>query len=163
MGDAASPADELFGTLRLPVGGKHGYIGVRGGQGKKRNLFQAYITVESKKVTVPGLHGDAHGAAVALAQWKQQRELGLAEETAARKPRKRRTVKPANQPSAASQGDTPRVPLQLTYMCNAAPRPAAMAQPETPSTTKAVLLPRGVPAAAYGVPVTLGQLAYIHA
>ena len=49
------PDHELFGTLRLLRGGKHGYIGVRGGQGKKRDRFQAYASVNSQKVTVSGL------------------------------------------------------------------------------------------------------------
>ena len=62
-----SPDVELFGSLRLVRGGKHGYAGVRGGQGKQRDKFQAYFTVESRKLTVPGLHETAHAAAVALA------------------------------------------------------------------------------------------------
>ena len=77
MDAATSPDNEVFGTLRLPRGGKHGYRGVRGGQGKARDRYQAYATVDKKKVTVPGLFGSAHEAAVALAQWKQHRELGL--------------------------------------------------------------------------------------
>ena len=55
MEDSAVPDQELFGTLRLLRGGKHGYVGVRGGQGKQRDRFQAYASVDSQKVTVPGL------------------------------------------------------------------------------------------------------------
>ena len=31
---------ECFGELRLPLGGKTGYIGVRGGQGPKKDKYQ---------------------------------------------------------------------------------------------------------------------------
>ena len=85
--------DEHFGSLRLPRGGKHGYVGVRGGQGKKRDCYQAYISVAGKKETVPGLFKTPHNAAVALAQWKQQCQLGLQEEPASKKPRKSRSLK----------------------------------------------------------------------
>ena len=47
----AAADTELFGTLRLVRGGKHGYAGVRGGQGKKRDKFQAYCTIDRKKMT----------------------------------------------------------------------------------------------------------------
>ena len=97
MADSSNSPEELFGTLRLPRGGKHGYRGVRGGQGKRRDRFQAYTMADSKKLTVPGLFGSAHEAAVALAQWKMQRELDLVEERAERKP----------------HGDAKTVPLQL--------------------------------------------------
>ena len=160
----ASVDDERFGALRLPRGGKHGYRGVRGGQGKKRDRFQAYTTVASTKVTVPGLFRSAHEAAVALALWKQQHELGIDEEPAPKKARKKRSSALAERPSTScgSAGETiqlPRMPLQLIqYPRAASPLPAATAQPATPVTTTAVQLPPGIPAAAYGVPVTLGQL-----
>ena len=82
---------ELFGTLRLPTGGKNGYVGVRGSQGKQRDKFQAYATVDGRKQVVPGLHDSAHKAAVALTLWKQQLELGLedAASTTEQKPRAR--------------------------------------------------------------------------
>lgn len=159
----ASVDDERFGALRLPRGGKHGYRGVRGGQGKKRDRFQAYTTVASTKVTVPGLFQSAHEAAVALALWKQQHELGIDEEPAPKKARKKRSSALAERPSTCgSAGDLiqlPRMPLQLIqYPRAASPLPAATAQPATPVTTTAVQLPPGIPAAAYGVPVALGQL-----
>ena len=106
---ATGAADvELFGSLRLVRGGKHGYAGVRGGQGKQRDKFQAYTTVNSRKVTVRGLYESAHAAAVALAQWKQERELGSADEQSEREPRKKRSSKgteqrgPSQQVSAAA-------------------------------------------------------------
>ena len=97
----ASVDDERFGALRLPRGGKHGYRGVRGGQGKKRDRFQAYTTVASTKVTVPGLFQSAHEAAVALALWKQQHELGIDEEVAPKKARKKRSSALAERPSTS--------------------------------------------------------------
>ena len=124
--DAAGPAAgsedvELFGTLRLVRGGKHGYVGVRGGQGKKQNKFQAYTSVDSKKVTVAGLYDSAHAAAIALAQWKLQRELNLDEEPAYKKPRKR------------------RVPLQVLAGAGAMGWPAPPAVPAMPTRAAAPL------------------------
>ena len=157
MEDSAVPDHELFGTLRLLRGGKHGYVGVRGGQGKKRDRFQAYASVNSQKVTVPGLFCTAHAAAVALAQWKQQRELGLAEEPQPKKCRKSRAVKATEQPWAACCSQTPRMPLQLLH--NTGSDSTSVLPAVSPVTTAAVQLPSSVPAAAYGVPVALGQLA----
>ena len=88
MEGTGSPDEETFGTLRLPRGGKHGYLGVRGSQGKRRDRFQAYATIDAKKVTVPGLFASAHDAAVALAMWKQDCELGLSEEPSAKRQRR---------------------------------------------------------------------------
>jgi hypothetical protein len=152
-----STDSELFGTLRLPRGGKHGYLGVRGGQGKHRNRFQGYETVDSKKMTVPGLFESAHDAAVALAQWKQQRQLGLEDEPAAKRPRKRRSPKAAERAAGelvvACFSQPSRSPMQVVQ-----PATAPVLPPATPMVATAVLLPRHVPAAAYGVPVALGLL-----
>ena len=150
---------ELFGTLRLVCGGKHGYVGVRGGQGKQHNKFQAYVTVDSKKLTVPGLYESAHEAAVALAQFKMQRELGLEEEPAEKKQRKRRRSMAAEEPPTAA-GSTScsrwaRVPLQpLTISSPLPPFPMAML---APPTVTAYSLPAFVPATAYGVPVVYAR------
>jgi len=65
MEAVASPDVEYFGTLRLLCGGKHGYAGVRGRQGKERDRYQAYITTDGKKKTVSGLFESPHAAAVA--------------------------------------------------------------------------------------------------
>ena len=158
MVDDGSSDSELFGTLRLLRGGKHGYLGVRGGQGKHRNRFQAYESVGSKKRTVPGLFESAHEAAVALAHWKQQQQLGLADEPAAKRPRKRRSPKAAEHPAGelvvASLGQQSSPPMQLIR-----PATAHVLPPAAPTVATAVLLPRHVPAAAYGVPVALGLLA----
>ena len=153
--DAAGSEDvELFGTLRLVRGGKHGYVGVRGGQGKKQNKFQAYTSVDSKKVTVAGLYDSAHAAAIALAQWKLQRELNLDEEPAYKKPRKR------------------RVPLQVLAGAGAMgwpAWPAPPAVPAMPTRAAAPLLPMAAAVAlspemsatlaAMGVPVAVARLA----
>ena len=79
---------ELFGSLRLQLGGKHGYAGVRGNQGKQKDKFQAYYNLSGKKRCVPGLHDSPHEArAVALAQWKVNQQLGFEEAFIEPKPR----------------------------------------------------------------------------
>ena len=73
---ATAPEVEAFGTLQLPLGGKHGYKGVRGGQGRGHDLFQG---TTPRKTHCTKLYGTAQQAAVALAQLLQDEELGLAE------------------------------------------------------------------------------------
>lgn len=77
---------ERFGNLKLRVGGKNGYVGVRGGVGPGRKQFQGY-TVGKKHTTA--YFPTAHGAAVALAQLKINVEAGMAPEPRKR-PRKAR-------------------------------------------------------------------------
>jgi hypothetical protein len=129
MVDDGSTDSELFGTLRQPRGGKHGYIGVRGGQGKHHNRYQAYESVGSKKRTVPGLFGSPHDAAVALAHWKQQQQLGLADEPAAKRPRKLRSPKAAEHPAGelvvASLSQLSSPPMQLIQSATALALPPA--------------------------------------
>jgi hypothetical protein len=166
---ATGSADvELFGSLRLVRGGKHGFAGVRGGQGKQRDKFQAYATVDSKKVTVPGLYESAHAAAVALAQWKQKRELGLEEEPVQKEARKRRCLKAAEQPSTLAVGqrsswsycEPPREPLQLVTGPFRLPDYAMTPEQPTPVPVATAIVPlrASVPFAAYGVPVALARL-----
>ena len=145
---------ESFGTLRLVHGGKHGYVGVRGRQGKKRNKYQAYVAVDGKKKTVSGLYKSAHAAAVALAQWKQNRELGLEDEPDEKQPRKKRGTKAAEQlataaGTSASSWQLQRVPLEPLK----AYRPAFSGLAPWLSTSAAFPLPNNVSAAAFGVPV----------
>ena len=151
----AAADTELFGTLRLVRGGKHGYLGVRGGQGKKRNRFQAYITIDHRKTTVPGLYETPHGAAVALAQWKLNHELGLEDEPDEKKPRKKRGKKAADQLAtaacSASSWQLQRVPLQPVGLVAHRPTFSGLA-PWLP-TAAAVPLQNNVSAAAFGVPV----------
>ena len=159
----------MFGSLRLVRGGKHGFAGVRGGQGKQRDKFQAYATVDSRKVTVRGLYESAHAAAVALALWKQEQELGCAKEPSEKERRKRRAVKHAEKPAAVAAGqrssqsfsEPPREPLQLLSGPFCLPDYATTPQPPrpVPVTTAIVPLRALVPFAAYGVPVALARLA----
>ena len=152
---------ELFGTLQLVCGGKHGYVGVRGGQGKKHDRFQAYMTVDGKKKTVSGLFESPHAAAVALAQFKQQLDLGL-EELTESKPRQRRRSHAVKEPpiaadstSSGSSAERLRVPLQpLALTSPLPPFPAfAPALPMAP----AVPLSLSTPAAVFGLPVALAR------
>jgi len=161
MEKSASPDVELFGTLRLVCGGKHGYAGVRGRQGKERDRYQAYMTVDGKKKTVSGLFKSPHAAAVALAQFKQQLDLGFEEPTES-KLRKRRRSNAAEEPptatdstSSGSSAQRLRVPLQpLALTSPLPPFPAfAPALPMVP----AVRLSLSTPAAAFGLPVALAR------
>ena len=83
------PRVERFGTLDLPLGGKHGYKGVRGEQGKSRDEFQGYTP---RKTHVTKLYSTAHEAAVNLALLKRERE-DKGEEEEEKKPRKARKEK----------------------------------------------------------------------
>ena len=70
------PRFEVAGGQRLPLGGINGYVGVRGKQGKKKNKFQG-ITPKKKHRTE---HFDtAQEAAIALAQLREDLELGMLE------------------------------------------------------------------------------------
>ena len=70
---------EEAGGRRLPLGGLNGYVGVRGKQGKKKNKFQG-ITPKKKHRT--GYFDNAKEAAVALAQLREDLELGMLEQRA---------------------------------------------------------------------------------
>ena len=69
-----SPRVETFGSLSLPCGGKHGYVGVRGGQGSSKDKYQGYTP---RKRHFTKVCNTAHDAAVARAQLLQDIELGL--------------------------------------------------------------------------------------
>ena len=77
---------ERFGALRLPLGGKYGYIGVRGKQGPDKEKYQGYT--KDKKHTTK-LFNEPQEAAVALATLKQNISLGLCD-TDGKKPRAKR-------------------------------------------------------------------------
>ena len=73
------PLFEVAGGQRLPLGGINGYAGVRGKQGKKKNKFQG-VTPKKKHRTE---HFDtAQEAAIALAQLREDLELGILEQHA---------------------------------------------------------------------------------
>ena len=82
----AAPLTERFGTLNLPLGGKHGYKGVRGSQGPKRDQFQG---TTPRKTHFTKNFAMAHEAAVALALLKKDLETGEDEDDV-KKPRKSR-------------------------------------------------------------------------
>ena len=77
---------ERFGALRLPLGGKSGYVGVRGRQGPDKDKYQGYT--KDKKHTTK-LFDKPQEAAVALATLKQNILLGLLD-TDGKKPRGKR-------------------------------------------------------------------------
>ena len=74
---------ERVGDLKLLVGGKHGYVRVRGGQGPDKDKYQGY-TVDKKNTTAS--FKTAREAAIALAELERDIAAGL--DKAARKLRK---------------------------------------------------------------------------
>ena len=90
---------ERFGELRLPLGGKYGYVGVRGKQGPDRNMFQGYTT---DKQHTTKLFDEPQKAAVALATLKQNITLGFTG-TDGKKTRAKRN-------SLAARGELPLCP-----------------------------------------------------
>jgi len=86
---ATTPLTESFGALNLPLGGKHGYRGVRSGQGSKKDGFQGYTP---RKTHFTKVYKTAHEAAVNLALLKRDREMN-SEEEEEKKPRKVRSDK----------------------------------------------------------------------
>ena len=80
-----APLSEGFGALNLPLGGRHGYRGVRKA---RKGTFQGYTP---KKTHTTAAYESAQEAAVALAVLKQNINLGLTE-SAERKPRAKRAL-----------------------------------------------------------------------
>ena len=72
----AQPRFEEAGGQRLPLGGVNGYRGVRGKQGRKKDKFQG---ATPKKRHLTSLFDTALEAAIALAQLKNDLELGMVE------------------------------------------------------------------------------------
>ena len=73
---------EEAGGQRLPLGGRNGYLGVRGGQGRKKDKFQG---TTPKKTHRTGHHDTALEAAIAFAQMKEDLDLGILEERSTKK------------------------------------------------------------------------------
>ena len=71
-----TPRFEEIGGRRLPLGGLNYYLGVRGGQGRKKNKFQG---VTPKKKHRTGLFDTPKEAALAFAQLKEDMELDMLE------------------------------------------------------------------------------------
>ena len=70
------PRFEEVGGRRLPLGGLNKYLGVRGGQGRKKTKFQG---VSPKKKHRTGLYDTPLEAALAYAQLKEDMELDMLE------------------------------------------------------------------------------------
>ena len=79
---------ERHGDLKLVVGGKHGYVRVRGGQGANKNLYQGYTT--DKKHSTAAF-STPREAAIALAELERDLAAGL--DKAARKKRRKASSK----------------------------------------------------------------------
>jgi hypothetical protein len=77
---------EEAGGQRLPLGGRNGYLGVRGGQGRKKDKYQG--TTPQKRHRTK--HYDtALEAAIAFAQMKEDLDLGIHPESSAKKAQQR--------------------------------------------------------------------------
>ena len=74
---------ERHGDLKLVVGGKHGYVRVRGGQGSTKNLYQGYTKDKNHSTAA---FQTPREAAIALAELEQDLDAGL--DKAARKKRR---------------------------------------------------------------------------
>jgi hypothetical protein len=79
---------ERHGELKLVVGGKHGYVRVRGGQGKTKVEFQGYTKCKKHSTAA---YPTPREAAIALAELERDLAAGL--DKAARKKRKQGTCK----------------------------------------------------------------------
>ena len=156
---SSSVGVELFGTLELPLGGASGYIGVRGKQGKRRDMFQGYVIIDKKKVTAPGLFGNAHDAAVARAALKQQLELGLDEDAAApAKPRAKRGSLVKTQ-RCRDECAAPPISSAMAFPWSMSPAQRLHAPVATPVTVAAVPLARPMAEACSGqLPVVVARL-----
>jgi len=88
---------EEAGGQRLPLGGLNGYAGVRGKQGKKKDKYQG---TTPKKQHRTGHFGTAQEAAIALAQLREDLELGMLEQRAPQKAQ----PPAANEPSKKLEG-----------------------------------------------------------
>jgi hypothetical protein len=129
------PRFEVAGGQRLPLGGLNGYAGVRGKQGRKKNKFQG--TTPRKKHRT-GLFDSPLEASIALAQLREDLELGMLELVALE-----RTPKKAK-PAASKKAE---VGVYLGHLLQP-PRPVVL------TVAGALLSPQQAAAAvARGVPV----------
>ena len=74
---------EEAGGQRLPLGGRHGYLGVRGKQGRKKDKFQG---TTPKKQHRTGLCDTPLEAAIAFAQLREDLELDMYEARGKKRP-----------------------------------------------------------------------------
>ena len=89
------PRFEEAAGQRLPLGGVNGYVGVRGKQGKKKNKFQG-VTPRKKHRT--GYFDHAKEAAVALAQLREDLELGMLAERPPKRAQPAAPTEPSKKP-----------------------------------------------------------------
>ena len=161
MASAGSDRVELFGSLQLQLGGKNGYAGVRGGQGKQKDKFQAYVNISGMKRCIPGLHDSPHEAAVALALWKLNQQLGFEDAAAEPKPRAKRGSKRVQQqenPCRDKRESCYQMPAMSCPMAVLSPAQLNRVHISTPVTTAVMQLPSCVPASMFGLPVAHARL-----
>ena len=90
----AAGFEEVAGQ-RLPLGGLNGYLGVRGKQGRQKNMFQG---MTPKKQHRTKLFGTAQEAAIALAQLREDLELGMLAERTPKKAQPTAPTEPSKKP-----------------------------------------------------------------
>ena len=130
---------EVAGGQRLPFGGLNRYAGVRGKQGKKNNKYQG--TTPKKKHRTK-LFDTPMEAAIALAQLREDLELGMLEERGKKKAKSPKTIAA---PKKLEYG---------VYLGNLLQQP----QHVVPTVSAVLLLPhQSAAAAARGVPVAFAD------
>ena len=77
------------GSLQLPLGGKHGFMGVRGGQGRGKVQFQGHTPRKTHRTQ---LCRTPREAAIELAQLKQRLQLEVDQSKSTRAAKKQRSV-----------------------------------------------------------------------
>ena len=141
----AQPRFEEAGGQRLPLGGVNGYAGVRGKQGKKKDKFQG---TTPRKQHRPSHFETAKEAAIALAQLREDIELGMLQQPAPKKP-----AASAAAPVASATSNRSEVGVYLGYLLQRAP-------PVVPTVACALLSPQqAAAAAARGVAVAYADAA----
>ena len=81
--------NEPAGSLQLPLGGKHGFLGVRGRQGRYKDKFQGCTPRKTHRTK----HcKSAREAAIEFAQLKQKLKLDVDESKSTRAAKKQRSV-----------------------------------------------------------------------
>ena len=121
-----APRFEEVGGHRLPLGGLNNYLGVRGGQGRKKNQFQG---ISPKKKHRTGLYDTPVEAALALAQLKEDMELDMLELQAK-----------APLPEAAAKQTEVGTYLGHLFYENRSPPAAVVPAAQVGPTVRAVLL-----------------------
>ena len=99
MPRSQQPQFEEAGGHRLPLGGINGYLGVRGKQGRNKDKFQGCSPNKKHRTR----HCDTPlEAAIAFAQMKEDLELGMLEQRAAKTPATPATTAAAKKPEVGT-------------------------------------------------------------